>query len=320
MAAIPGVRSVSGVRNGILQNGNTSRIIFVPGHTQAPGGDVVESADIGPQFFETTGLPLIAGRDFQSSDSINAPKVVIISESLARRYFPGVPSVGKLIGVGSQAPQFEVIGVAREARLVAIRHEAGPMLYVPVLQTATRRLNAIELRTIGDPRSVIASARQQILALNRRLLVDVETVPQEIEGTLIEERMVSDLSAVFGLLALLLTSGGLYGLLSYSVTRRAKEIGIRTALGAQRGRIIAMVLRETLALVAIGLAIGIPLTLAAVRFAGPRIAGLLFGVKPTDPIAIVATVLPLVISAMIAGFFPALRAASVDQIAALRHE
>ncbi len=321
LGAIPGVHSVSGVRNGIIQNDSTSTSIFVPGFTP-PGEDTrVDSADVGPRFFETAGLPLVSGRDFSLADNATSPKVVIISEALAKRYFPGQNPVGKLLASSpSQATGFEIVGIAKDAKIVTVRRNAGPQLYFAMLQTHPNRLNAMEIRTTGDPASVMATARQQVLAINNRLLLSVKPLRQQIDDTLLQERMIGKLSALFGLLALLLASGGLYGLMAYSVARRTNEIGIRMALGAERGRVLGMILRETLVLVCIGIAIGIPVALAAVRLARHWMDSLLFGVQATDPVTLALAALLLAIAAVLAGDMPARRAARLDQMAALRYE
>ena len=321
LSAIPGVHSVSGVRNGMIQNGNSSTSIFIPGFTPPGENTLVDSADVGPRFFETAGLPLVSGRDFSLADNATSPKVVIISEALARQYFPGENPVGKRLGTSpNQATGFEVVGVAKDAKMVTVRRNAGPQLYFAVLQTRTNRLNAMEVRTTGDPASVIATARQEVLAINNRLLVSVKPLPQQIDDTLLQERMIGKLSALFGLLALLLAGGGLYGLMAYSVARRTNEIGIRMALGAERERVLGMILRETLVLVCIGVAIGIPVLLGAVRLVGHWIDGLLFGVRTTDPVTIALAALLLAVAALLAGYVPARRAARLDQMVALRYE
>jgi predicted permease len=322
LSAIPGVRSVSGVRNGIIQNSSTYTSLSIPGYTPPPGQDMpVDSADVGPRFFETAGLPLLSGRDFSAADNASSPKVVIISETLARLYFPGQNPVGRRLGTGlEQASGFEIVGVAKDAKLAAIRRKVGPMMYFALLQTGPNRISAMEIRTTADPASVMTTARQQVLAINRRLFVSVKTVPQQIDDTLLQERMIGKVSALFGLLALLLASGGLYGLMAYSVARRTNEIGIRMALGAERERVLGMILRETLVLVCIGVAIGIPAVLAAGRLVGHWMDSLLFGLRATDPVTIALAALVLAVAAVLAGYVPARRASRLDQMAALRYE
>ncbi len=320
LAAIPGVQSVSGVRNGLIQNGGTSTTFSIPGSASSPDQNTpIDSADVGLRFFETAGQPLIAGRDFTAADHAQSPRVVVINEALARRYFPAQNPLGRRIDTGGGVTP-EIVGIAKDARTMTLRRDIQPMVYFPALQRNLDRVNAIEIRTTGDPSGVMAAARQEVLAIDKRLLLSVRTMPQQIDDTLAQERMIGKLSGFFGLLALLLASGGLYGLMAYSVARRTGEIGIRMALGAQRGNVLWMVLRETLALVSTGLAIGVPFAWGTARLAGHWIEGLLYGMKATDPATIALAALMLALVAAFAGAIPARRASHVDPMVALRYE
>jgi predicted permease len=322
LAAIPGVRSVSGVRNGLIKNGNTTTSLNVPGYPlPQPGEQSVASADVGPRFFEVSGLPLISGRDFSDADNATSQKVVAISESLARQYFSGRNPVGLRLGTGPENPsQFEIVAVCKDAKIVTLRRPIEPTIYFPALQRNADRVSAIEIRTAGDATNVIASVRQEVLAINKRLLVSIKTMNQQVDDTLLQERMIGKLSGFFGVLALLLASGGLYGLMAYSVARRTSEIGVRMALGAKRRDVLTMILRETMSLVAIGIAIGVPVSLAAARLAGRWIEGLLFEMEATDPATMVAASLTIALVAILAGYLPARRASRLDPMSALRHE
>jgi len=320
LEAIPGVRAVSGVRNGIIQNGVTKTSIVVP-HNTAPSSDAdtVDSADVGPRFFETASLPLISGRDFSAADDTQSPKVVVINEALARLYFPGQNPVGKHLSTGPGS-MYEIVGISKDAKIVTLRRNVGPMLYFPALQGHTDRVSAIEIRTSGDPSSVVAAARQEVLRINNRLLVSIKTMNEQIDTTLVQERMIGTLSGFFGALALVLASIGLYGLMAYSVARRTREIGVRMALGADRHNMRWMVLRETLILGAVGITIGIPATLVGARLTGHWIEGLLFQISAADPVTIAMAALLLLGVAAIAGYLPARRASRLEPMIALRYE
>jgi ABC-type antimicrobial peptide transport system permease subunit len=182
------------------------------------------------------------------------------------------------------------------------------------------RVSAIEIRTSVDPAGVIAAARQEVSAIHPKLVVDARTVPAQIDDMLAQERMIGKLSGFFGALALILASGGLYGLMAYSVARRTGEIGIRMALGAQRDSVLWMILRETITVLLAGLAVGIPVALAAARLAGHWIEGLLFDLKATDPVTLLMASLMLGAAALLAGAIPARRASQLDPMQALRCE
>jgi predicted permease len=305
-----------------MRNGSTATSISIPGYTpSSPGSEgPLDSADVAPRFFETAGLPLISGRDIAATDTADAPKVVVINESLARRYFPGKDPVGLWIGTGAGDAKFQIIGVARDARIMTLRREARPAMFFAALQGRTDRIGSIEIRTAGDPASVMAAARRTVLGINNRLLLSVKTMDQQVDDTLTQERMIGKLSGFFGVLALLLASIGLYGLMAYSVARRTREIGIRMAVGAERRHVQWMVLRETLVVVAAGIAIGVPATVAGARLARYWIEGLLYNTAATDPVTIATAAWLLLGVAVMAGCIPARRASRLDPMTALRYD
>lgn len=264
---------------------------------------------------------MLMGREFQPQDLSTQKKpgsfgkVAIINEVMARRYFGNANPVGKHFGWGDPPDvkyDIEIIGVAVNAVYGNLREETSSLIYFP-----GNRGQLLVVRAAGAPDAVITSIRNEIRAVDKNLIISgIKTVPQLIDQSLILEALLAKLSSFFGVLALLLASIGLYGVMAYAVVRRTKEIGIRMALGAQPASVRWMVLRETLRLVIVGVVIGVPAALAATRF----ISSLLYGLTPTDPISVSMAVITLVVSALLAGFLPARTASRVDPAVALKYE
>ena len=276
---------------------------------------------IYPNYFNTMGIAFIAGRDFHAGDLIEgSPPVAVVNETFARQAFPGASAVGQQLRQGSAVR--EIIGVVRDSSYTNLRGGSQPIVYQTFLQTNTGRGQmALYVRTSGDGGSIVREVRQAVQDVDRDLpMFDIRTLAEEVGVVLMPERVIAMLSAVFGTLALLLASVGLYGLLAFSVAQRTAEMGIRMALGASRATVLWTVMREALLLVSIGVAIGVPAALAAARVASHQMAGLLFGVRPSDPLTIVAATLVLAAVAAGAGYVPARRASRVDPMIALRNE
>jgi predicted permease len=313
--ALPVVRSATIALSSIAGGGTRSGGINVPGYT--PGRRENMSIDenfVDPGYFETVGMPLVEGRDFDIRDTEKATQVAVINETMARRYFGSRSPIGRHYGYGST--QFQIVGVVRDAKVRGPRSPLRPMAYRPMRQEMDYA-RSLEVRTQGDPRAVASKLRKTIAEVAPDLPVqDVATVGERVNRLLAQERLIAELTAFFGFLALLLACIGIYGLISFAVARRTAEMGIRMALGARRGSVVWLVLREALALVMIGLAIAIPLLFAAAHLA----AGLLFGVSPTDPATLSATALLMLSVAALAAYLPARRASRVDPIVALRYE
>jgi ABC-type lipoprotein release transport system permease subunit len=259
---------------------------------------------------------LIAGRDFISSSEALA---VIVNQSFARLYFPGENPVGKLISEeNDRSVWMRIVGLARDAKYDDLRAAAPPMIYLPLdhmkepFQGVT-----LELRTRMDAGSVAPALRKEIAAAGPNLKAD-EMVRQSklVDDTLVQERLLAKLSTFFGALALLLAAIGLYGIMTYAIVRRRQEIGVRMALGAGQRRVLGMVLRESLVVVAAGSTIGI----GAALLITPVVKSLLFGVSPADPVSMALSAGTLLIVAAVAGFLPARRASRVDPMIALRYE
>jgi predicted permease len=320
--SLPGVISASPSVYGFL-NGNPymGSEVQVQGYVPAPGEDSRATGDlVAPGFFETMGMHLLAGRDFTDRDTATSPKVAIINEDMARRLFAGENPIGKHFGRGSGAPptELEIVGVVNNARHRTPYDQTRMLFYRPYRQDMGHLLSmCLAVRTIGNPKSIAASVRQELKDIDPSLpVLRIDTVDEQLNDSLVEERLVASLAGFFGGLAVLLACLGLYGVVSYTVVCRTNEIGIRLALGATRRRVLSMVLRQSLLLVATGVAAGVPLTLAAARLVSSR----LFGVSAADPVTIAAGALLLVAVAALAGFIPARRASKVDPMVALRYE
>jgi predicted permease len=274
---------------------------------------------VAPQYFKTLEIPMLRGRDFTPVDRDNAPKVTIVNQAMARYYFGNTNPIGRRFSIpgwlGDPRPM-EIVGVVGDVTYHDLREQVTPMAYVPFLQSDEPR-STFAVRTSTSPDIMANTLRQAVARIDSRLpLFDVQTLSDQVDKSLVEERLVASLSSVFGILAAILACVGLYGLMAYAVNRRINEIGIRMALGAQRFQVARMVLRETFLLVAMGLVIGIPAAVAASRL----ISAELYGLKAGDPATIVLSGVVLAAVAVLAGYIPARRASRVDPMTALRYE
>ena len=273
-----------------------------------------------PRYFGTMGIDLLAGRDFNDGDlAPGSPLVAIVNETFARQSFNG-NAVGQRLR--QRADAIEIVGVVRDSRYTNLRGDTPPVVYQTFLQTRTGRGQmALYVRIAAEPGAVLPHVRAAVQEIDRDLpLFEVRTLAAEMDAVLMQERLIATLSTVFSALALLLASVGLYGLLAFSVVERTGEMGIRMALGATRVDVIWSVMREGLVLVAAGVAVGVPAAFAAGRIASSQIAGLLFGVRATDPATIALAAVLLAAVAAAAAFIPARRASRVDPLVALRNE
>lgn len=317
--ALPGVRSASLAGNDAF-GGGWSKTVWIQGRQYAPGENQNCPFNVvGPKFFATVGVPVLMGREFGLHDHLNSPKVAIVNETFARKYWPGENPLGRRFGDQGPASggKYEVIGVVKDTRYGSLRGQIPPMVYHALLQQDEQDWFTLHTRTAGSPARMVSRIRQEIQAIDRNLPVyDVRTLTDQVSRSLRRERMFATLSSFFGLLALVLTCVGLYGVIAYAVARRTNEIGVRMALGAERSDVLWMVLRETLLLVLSGAAIGVPAALAATG----AIKKMLFGLTATDPATIAVATAVLIAVGVFAGYLPARRAASLDPTAALRHE
>jgi len=272
-----------------------------------------------PRYFETMGMRLLQGRDFTRRDNETAQRVTIINETMARRFFGRENPIGKRFGVGTGSPtEYEIVGVVSDGKLRTPYDRNEMVRYRPYRQDLGHLVNmCLAVRAAGSPKSIAAGVRQELRKIDPGLpLLRIETVDEQLDDSLVQERLVAVLAGFFGALAVLLACLGLYGVMSYLVTRRTNEIGIRMALGATRLDVIAAVLKESMLMIFAGTAIGVPATLAATRLISTK----LFGISANDPLTITAATVLLITVAVLAGFVPARRAARVDPMAALRCE
>ena len=272
-----------------------------------------------PGFFETAGIGLLRGRSFNWQDDEHAPRVAIVSKNFAEKLFPAGEAIGRHLDFITQPKwqNLEIIGIVSNASLYDIRNQPPPTVYLPSMQYGEYMgWSQLLVQTNAPPATMAESLRQAVRSLGHEYVTSIKTVRQNIDRSLLQERVTAMLSAFFGALTLLLAAIGLYGLMAYTVTQRTREIGIRLALGAERGRVLKMVLRETLALVLAGVLIGLPCALAASRL----VAHMLFGLSPNDPATLTFVAGALLAVGILAGFLPARRAMRVDPMVALRYE
>jgi predicted permease len=274
---------------------------------------------VGAGFFSTLGLPTIAGRTFSPHDDMTVPKVAVVNETMARMLFPGTSAVGHRFGIGDEpahSDDIEIIGVVRNAKYVKLQEEPQPAAYLVYTQHP-QYLHNLEVRYDGDSRQVISAVRHAIAEINGNIPVEgISTLAGEVDDSALNQSLVAQLSAFFGLLAVFLVCIGIYGLMSYAIARRTNEIGVRMALGAGRSSIVWLIMREILVLIATGIVIGVPLALAGNRL----ISRMLYGLSPADPASLLAAIVLLIAIAALAGYLPARKASLVEPTEALRYE
>jgi putative ABC transport system permease protein len=318
LAALPGVQSVSATSFVPVSNGGMRGGVSIEGYQAQPGEDTeLNMNTVALNYFQTMGIPLLQGRDFNTQDTESSPRVAIINEAMAQRYWPDQNPISKRISFkGPNGPYTEIVGVAKTGKYRTIGEASLPFIYLPLGQNLAPRLTLI-MRTGGDPAELSTALRAEIQALDRNLPVfDIKTMTEHIGEALSQERLIATLLGIFGSLALVLSTVGIYGLMSYSVSQRRREIGVRMALGARSQDILRLIVSRGLILTSIGIAIGLAAAIALTRVAG----GLLFGISATDPMTFAVVSLILAGVALGACFVPARRATKVDPMVALRYE
>jgi predicted permease len=315
---VPGVQAASFAFM-LFNQGQWTSAMFTREHALPEGvSRTVRNNVVGQDFFTTMGIPILAGRGFGPQDTDKSQKVAVISEAMAKRFFPDSSPLGRHFGRGGpeNSGQFEIIGVVKDAKYGGLTEQPRPMAYFCHAQQG-EILNNFVVRFSGPPEAGVSQVRQAIKQVNRNLPIDeVVSLSEHVGRSLVQQKLVARLASFFGLLALLLASVGLYGVLSYAVARRTNEIGIRIALGAQAKNVLWLVLREALRLVGTGVFIGLITALFVTKTAEK----LLFELKPNDPLTLTSAAVLLIVVATLAGYLPARRAARVDPMVALRDD
>jgi predicted permease len=329
LAEMPGVKSASYSMMPLLSNGLLITSFHWPG-TPADQEADADMLGVGPNFFETLHIPFLAGRGFTASDfevsasnegaeATSAPTPVIVNQAFVEKYVGEENPIGKLFGQwgasanGPASPGYEIVGVVRDAKYNSLRREIHAMMYTPQSSGGA----SFEVRTAADPQAILPAIREVVAHVNTNLpLFDVKTESEQIDRLLFQERLVARLSSFFGLLALVLACVGLYGLLSYEVSRRTREIGIRMALGAEPGSVLKLVLRQGIVLAIVGAALGAGVALGVTRY----LNSMLYDVHANDPLTMMAMAVLLTAVALAACLIPARRATRVDPMVALRYE
>jgi predicted permease len=319
---IPGVRSAGWATMNPISGRDRGAIIELPGfQPRAEADKDIHLAAVSPEYFDTLGVPVLLGRDFGARDHGSAPKVALLNETAARFYFGSANPIGRKVRFTNYPSRdliYEVVGVVKDIVHDNLRERPSRFIYLPIAQHVDRinRL-ALAVRCSGEAIAFAAPVRQQIQGVRSTLLIiNISTMEKQIEQTLLQERLVATLSTAFGTVALVLAAIGLYGILAYAVSRRTNEIGIRMALGATKGHVVWVILREAFVLAGGGILIGVPVALAIGKVARAS----LYGVEPFDPFALTSAALLLLALAALAAVVPGRRASALDPSTALRRE
>jgi predicted permease len=318
-AALPGVQGVAPSWIAYIAD-NMSNDDFAP-EGEPDKGDHSGAEDVnvaGVGFFQTMGIPIVAGRAFGAEDTATSPKVAVINEALAHKRFPNVNPIGKRFRTDNGTHDWvQIVGVCGDSHYSSLRDPAPPQFFMPYVQQAEVGGMTYEIRTQLRPDELIPALRGVVQRTDRDLpIIDIRTQQEQIDATMQQERMFAALTTGFGVLALALACVGIYGIMAYSVANRKNEIGIRLALGAQPGQVRGMILRESGWLACAGVVAGVAAALALTRL----VKSMLYGVQPWDPATMAAGGLLLLGVALAASWIPARRAAGVQPMDALRHE
>lgn len=314
--ALPNVKAAS-FSAFTFHEGSWSDAILVPGMPNNENAGVHQNV-VGNGYFKTMQIPLIAGRTFSATDTATSQRVAVISEHIAKTLFPPGNPIGRHFHIGKNKPEneYEVIGIVKDAKFNNMQEQTKNINYLSYRQRPWT-FGDFEVSYSGDFDAISTSVQQAIKSINPNVrIAHVTTLDEQVARSMTNQRLVAQLSAFFGLLAVFLSAIGIYGLMSYVVSRRTNEIGIRMALGAARSNVSWLVMREILLMVAIGIAIGIPVAVAGDRL----VANMVFGIKGTDPLSLAAAVVILVLVASTSGYLPAKRASRIDPMKALRYE
>src|SRR5208283_4384866 len=330
--ALPGVQSVGLALYSTLEGNNWGEGVRVEGRPEPGPNEHNESSwdRVNPQFFATVGQPVIRGRGFTDADTATSQLVAVVNQAFVKKFFPKEDPIGRHFGIFDHkyAGAFEIVGIVADAKYTSPRREVRPMYFRPLTQQLkvteandlmgegrSLYINSVTLHFSGPPQNVDALVRRTLADIDPNLtVIDLQSLDDQVSFNFNQERLVARLTTLFGLLALVLASVGLYGITSYAVARRTSEIGLRMALGADRGNVVGMVLRGAFLQVGVGLAVGIPVALLGAHYMTDQ----LYAVRSYDPLSIAIAVGVLSCAAALAGFIPARRAASIEPMEALR--
>ena len=293
--------------------------VKVDGYQAKEEEDMNPNVDgVGPRYFATMGVPLVAGREFTAKDAAGAPRVAIINQTMAKYYFGDTNPIGRRFGFGrDKSTDIEIVGIVKDLRTLELDKQPKRFLYIPYSQDDGVTQLTFVVRVAGDAGAAASAVREAVQRLDPSLpIFDIKPMAAQVAESLYVERMVAALSVTFGALATMLAAIGLYGVMSYAVARRTREIGIRMALGAERGGVMWLVLKEVAVLALAGVGIG----LAGAFYLTRQVQSQLFGLSPHDPATLVGAVMVLLTVALLAGFIPARRATTIDPLVALRAE
>jgi predicted permease len=321
LRGVPGVRSASASQITPIEGPTWNDLIRTDGFTpQSPDDAVVWANAISDGYFDTMGIPILAGRDFGREDAQSSPHVAIVNEAMARKVFSTPAAVGRRFQKeeGSKlSDPIEVVGVVGTTKYTSLRDSAQPIMYFPRAQeSAVAQYISFELRTVGPPGGIVPAVTKALASVSSRITLDFTTLDRQLAESLTLMRVIATLSGFFGALAVLLATIGLYGIMAYNVARRRNEIGVRIALGAEQSRVVRMVLGEVSRVVLAGAAIGVAVSVAVTRL----VTSFLYGVTPTDLATLTSAVLLLATVGIAAAALPAWRAARLDPVEALREE
>jgi len=318
LGSIPGATGVAMARIALLAGNNSGTNVSVEGFTSGPDTDTDSNYnEIGPGYFQTLGVPLLAGREFTPADSEAAAKVAIVNEAFAKKFNLGRDAVGKHMARGKGKLDVEIVGLAQNAKYSEVKQQVPPLFFNPYRQSGRVGSMHIYVRGAGDPATILRSVPSVVARLDPNLPIeDLKTMPQQVRDNVFLDRMISTLSAAFAFLATLLASVGLYGVLAYTVSQRTREIGLRMALGADGARVRRMILKQVGWMTLVGVIVGV----IGAYYLGKAAASLLFELQPYDPIVIASSVVLLTLVALGAGYIPAYRASRVHPMQALRYE
>ncbi len=317
LRSLPQVESVTLMGNRLASGWSNNTNAVVDGNTPRDvSNNMLRWNNVGPDFFRTLGIPMVEGRDFNDADSQHAPPVAIVNRTFVHRFLKDRNPIGHTASFTKRKP-FTIVGVVEDSKYTGIQESPAAMAWFPYTQVGQVGAMHIELRTAGPPAAILPLVREAVARFAPDLaLLQPRTQQAEFDKTISGQRLLAKLSLAFAVLAIVLVATGLYGTISYNVARRTNELGIRMALGAERGQVLWMILRGGLVLGAIGLGLGIPLVIASSKI----LASLLYGVTPIDLISIAAAVIGILAVVVLATYLPARRAAATDPMLALRYE